>query len=103
MVLLYFLLGAGAILGVQALVNWARKNDATLRWYHWLSVAVVALWFLFVLAWIGGSLQEAYAKAATVGGLLFGGIGLVLLIAVRLLILKSARKTAVPGRAGAKA
>lgn len=101
MVVLYFLYGAGAILAIQALVNWARKNDATLCWYHWLSVAIVAFWFLFVLAWVGGSLVELYAKAALVGGLLFGGFGLVLLIAARLLILKAAKKPAA--KVGAKA
>ncbi|HCW51305.1 MAG TPA: hypothetical protein DGR79_04460 [Clostridiales bacterium] len=93
MVLMYFLLGAVAFWAVQALLGWAKREGVALAWYHWLGVAVVALWALFVAAWIGTSVAEGYPQAATAGGLIFGGIGLVLFILLRLLIVKTARKT----------
>jgi len=65
------------------------SQGLSLAWYHWLGVAVVALWALFVVAWIGTSIAEGYAQAATVGGLVFGGIGVILFILLRLLIVKT--------------
>lgn len=92
MALVYFVLGCGFLCCISYLRRWARGKGSALAWYHWLGVAIIGLWSLFVAAWVGTSLGEGYAKAAGIGGLIWGGIDLVLFILVRLWIVKTVGK-----------
>lgn len=102
MTLVFVLLGVGLFLVAQRLGAWAKAKGGRLAWYHWLGYAVVALWTVFVVAWIGTSLGEGYPKAAVVGGLIWGGLDLVLVALLRLWLTRSATRSQVAG-SGARA
>lgn len=105
MALVYFLLGAGALCVVRVLRNWAKSKGGDLGWYHWVGVGIVALWTLFVAAWVGTSLGEGFPSAAAIGGLIFGGIDVIFVVLLRLWIVKSvgAKAGGKPAKAAAKA
>lgn len=103
MTLIYSLLGAGALCVAAWLRNWAKDRGGALGWYHWVGVAVIALWTLFVVAWIGTSIGEGYGRAAGIGALIWGGLDVVLFILVRLWIVKSVGKKSGAPLAKAKA
>jgi len=99
MVLVYFVLGAVAFWAALWAQNWAKARGGTLAWYHWLGVAVVALWTLFLAAWVGTSLAEGYPKAALVGLLVWGLIDVILFVLLRLWVVR----TVCPGAKGKEA
>ncbi len=94
MPIVYFIIGTGTVLTVSWLRGWAAKRGGALGWYHWLAVGVIALWTLFVAAWIGTSLGEGFARAAGIGGLIWGGLDVLLFILVRLWIIRAVKKMA---------
>jgi hypothetical protein len=94
MALVYFVVGAGTLCCIARLRAWAKAHGRALGWYHWLGVGVVAAWTLFTAAWVGTSLKEGMATAAGVGALLWGGIGVLLFVLLRLWIVKPVGKKA---------
>lgn len=103
MVLVYFLLGLIVFFVAQRLDAWSKARGGHLACYHWLGFAVVALWTLFVAAWIGTSLAEGYPKPAGIGGLIWGGLDLVLIILLRFWLVSAVGRKSAAASAGTSA
>lgn len=103
MTLVYVLLGMGVLFVAGRLAAWAEAKEGRLGWYHWVGFGVVALWTVFVVAWIGTSVAEGYPKAAGMGALIWGGLDLVLVVLLRLWLIKTVTKGPVAVSPGARA
>ena len=73
----HLLIGALAGATLLLLVDYARKNDLTLKWWHWLLTVLGILYAVFVLELIVGFFSEGAPQAALVMGGMTGIVGVV--------------------------
>ena len=74
--IVHILIGALAMASLLLLADYARKNDLTLKWWHWLLTLLGIIYAVFVLELIVGFFGEGAPQAALVmGGMT--GIGAV--------------------------
>lgn len=73
----HLLIGALAGAGLLLLVDYARKNELSLKWWHWLLTVLGILYAVFVLELIVGFFSEGVPQAALVMGGMTGIVGVV--------------------------
>ena len=75
--IIHLLIGALAMATLLLLVDYARKKELTLKWWHWLLTSLGIIYAIFVLELIVGFFGEGAPQAALVmGGMT--GIGAVI-------------------------
>jgi hypothetical protein len=88
--LMWFLVGLITGLSVLAAVELYKRFD--IDWRGWIGLALGEFLILFCIAWSTASVFEGVPRAASMGLLMFGGAGLVVLVLTwRLFVQKSAR------------
>ena len=75
--IVHLLIGALAGAGLLLLVDYARKNERGIKWWHWLLTISGIIYAVFVLEMIVGFLSEGAPQAALVMG---GGAGILAVI-----------------------
>ena len=91
--LMWFSVGLIAGLSVLAAVELYKKFD--IDWRGWIGLALGEFLVLFCIAWSTASIFEGVPRSASMGLLMFGGAGLIVLVLTwRLLIQKNARSAA---------
>lgn len=70
--IVHLIFGAMAMAGLLLLIEFARKKELGLRWWHWLLTIMGILYTVFVLELIIGFLGEGAPQAALVMGLVTG-------------------------------
>ena len=75
--LMWFAVGLIAGLSVLLAVELYRRFD--IDWRGWTGLALGELLVLFCIAWSTASLAEGEARAASMGLIMFGGAGLMVL------------------------
>lgn len=75
--LIHLLIGALATAGLVLLVEYARKNKLTIKWWHWLLTVAGILYTVFVVELIVGFLGEDAPQAALVMGTITGFVAVV--------------------------
>ncbi len=75
--IVHLLIGALAATVLLLLVDYARKNDLTLKWWHLLITVLGILYAVFVLELIVGFLAEGAPQAALVIGGMAGIVAIV--------------------------
>ncbi len=90
MALMWLTVGLITGLSVFAGVELHKRYD--INWLGWSGLVLGEFLILFCIAWSTASIFEGVPRAASMGLLMFGGPGLVVLVLTwRLLIQKSAR------------
>jgi hypothetical protein len=77
MIIVHLIVGGLAIGVLLWLVNYARKRELHLKWYHWLVTVAAVLYGIFVLEVIVGFLVEGELRAALVIGTLTGLVAMI--------------------------
>lgn len=77
MILIHLFIGALAMAALFLLLDYARKNEITLKWWHWLLTVFGVLYAVFVLELIVGFLAEGAPQAALVMGLITGILAVI--------------------------
>jgi len=91
--LMWFTVGLLAGLSVLAAVELYKKFD--IDWRGWIGLALGEFLVLFCIAWSTASVFEGVPRAASMGLLMFGGAGLIVLVLTwRLFVQKTARSAA---------
>ena len=75
--MVHILIGAGAMLGFLAVVNYARMRKLSIEWWKWVLTVLSFLYAVFVLEMIASFLQEGAPRAALVMGIILGFIAVV--------------------------
>ncbi|MDJ0753625.1 MAG: hypothetical protein QNJ45_08925 [Ardenticatenaceae bacterium] len=75
--LIHLLIGALATAGLVLLIEYARKNQLRVKWWHWLLTVAGILYTVFVLELIVGFLGEDAPQAALVMGTITGFVAVV--------------------------
>ncbi len=83
MPIMWFSLGALAVIIFWGMKSWVGRRQARLSLLSWSGIVVDIVFILFTLAWFFTSLAENEIQAARVGLIVFGGISLLLLGLVR--------------------
>ncbi|MCP4140139.1 MAG: hypothetical protein GY755_07595 [Chloroflexi bacterium] len=73
----HLLIGALAGASLLLLVDYARKKELTLKWWHWLLTILGIIYAIFVLELIVGFFSEGAPQAALVMGGMTGIVGVV--------------------------
>jgi len=90
MALMWLTVGLIAGLSVFAGVELNKRYD--INWLGWSGLVLGEFLVLFCIAWSTASIFEGVPRSASMGLLMFGGSGLIVLVLTwRLLIQKSAR------------
>ena len=93
MALMWFSVGLITGLSVFAFFELHKRFDV--NWLGWSGLVLGEFLVLFCIAWSTASIFEGVPRAASMGLLMFGGAGLVVLVLTwRLLIQKNARSAA---------
>jgi hypothetical protein len=88
--LMWFMLGLIVGLSVLAGIELHKRFD--LDWRAWSGLLVGEALLLFCIAWSTASMAEGVPRAASMGLLLFGGSGLVVLVLTWRLFVQKAQK-----------
>ncbi len=75
--IVHLIIGALAMASLLLLVDYARKNDLTLKWWHWLLTGLGIIYAIFVLELIVGFFGEGAPQAALVMGGMTGIVAIV--------------------------
>lgn len=75
--LLWFIIGIGTTLAVQAFYQWTKEKGYHFKWWQWLILACWVLAFAGTIGFIGTTYGEGDPRAALVGGAVFGVIVIV--------------------------
>jgi len=90
MALMWFTVGLITGLSVFAGVELHKHND--INWLGWSGLILGEFLILFCIAWSTASVFEGVPRAASMGLLMFGGSGLIVLVLTwRLVVQKSVR------------
>jgi hypothetical protein len=73
----HLLIGAVAMLGFLAVVNFVRVRKLTVVWWKWVLTVLGFLFAVFVLEMIASFLQEGAPRAALILGVILGFIAVV--------------------------
>jgi hypothetical protein len=90
MAIMWFAVGLITGLSVFAAVELNRRYD--LSWLGWSGLALGEFLILFCIAWTTASIFEGVPRAASMGLLMFGGAGLVVLLLTWRLVVQKAAK-----------
>jgi len=91
--LMWFSVGLITGLSVLAAIELHKRFD--IDWRGWIGLAMGEFLILFCVTWSTASVFEGVPRAASMGLLMFGGAGLIVLVLTwRLLIQKNARSAA---------
>lgn len=77
MFIIHLFIGALAMAGLLLLVDFVRKNEITLNWWHWILTVLGILYSIFVLELVVGFLGEGMPQAALVMGLITGILAVI--------------------------
>jgi len=75
--IVHLLIGALAMAGLLVLVDYARRNELHLTWWHWLLTVLGIIYTVFVLELIVGFLNEGAPQAALVMGMVTGIVAVI--------------------------
>lgn len=75
--LIHIIIGALAMACMFVLANFARQNELTVKWWHWLLTVLGIFYAVFVLELIYGFLAEGAPQAALVMGLITGILAVI--------------------------
>ena len=85
----------GLITGLSVLVALELHKKFDIDWRGWIGLALGEFLVLFCIAWSTASVFEGVPRAASMGLLMFGGAGLIVLVLTwRLFVQKTARSAA---------
>ena len=85
----------GLITGLSVLAGVELYKRYDIRWLGWSGLVLGEFLILFCIAWSTASIFEGVPRSASMGLLMFGGAGLVVLVLTwRLLIQKNTRSAA---------
>jgi len=85
----------GLITGLSVFAGVELNNRYVLDWRGWIGLALGEFLVLFCIAWSTASVFEGVPRAASMGLLMFGGAGLIVLVLTwRLVVQKTARRSA---------
>lgn len=84
----------GVLTGAVAFSLYLISKKTTLNWLFWSGLIVGSSLILFCIAWVVGSVLEGVPRAASMGILLFGLSGVIILTLTARLI--ASRKDQVP-------
>ena len=84
----------GVLTGAVAYSLYLISKKTTLNWLFWSDLIVGSSLILFCIAWVVGSVLEGVPRAASMGILLFGLSGVIILTLTARLI--ASRKDQVP-------
>jgi len=84
----------GVLTGAVAYSLYLISKKTTLNWLFWSGLIVGSSLILFCIAWVVGSVLEGVPRAASMGILLFGLSGVIILTLTARLI--ASRKDQVP-------
>jgi hypothetical protein len=87
---MWFTVGLITGLSVFAAVELSRRYE--LSWLGWAGLALGEFLILFCIAWSTASIFEGVPRAASMGLLMFGGAGLVVLVLTWRLVVQKAPK-----------
>ena len=91
--LMWFSVGLITGLSVLAAIELHKRFD--IDWRGWIGLALGEFLVLFCIAWSTASVFEGVPRAASMGLLMFGGAGLIVLVLTwRLFVQKTARSAA---------
>ena len=88
--IIQLLIGVLAMGGMLLLVDYARKHQLPLKWWHWTLTVLGVLYAVFVLEVIVGFLGEGAPQAALVMGLITGVIAVIWGVLLRRFVFKKA-------------
>ena len=88
--IIHLLIGALAMAGLFMLVDYVRKNEMKLTWWHWSLTVLGILYAVLVLEMIVGFLGEGAPQAALVMGLVTGIVAIIWGVLLRRFIFKKA-------------
>lgn len=77
MIIVNLLIGGLAVATFLMLINYVRKHELPLKWWHWTLTVLCILYAVFVLELIVGFLAEGAPQAALVMGLLTGLLAVI--------------------------
>ena len=75
--IIHLMIGALAMAGLFILIDYSRKKDIQLAWWHWLLTALGIIYSVFVLELIIGFIGEGAGQAALVMGIITGLVAVV--------------------------
>ena len=75
--MVHILIGAVAMLGFLAVVNYVRTRKLSVVWWKWVLTVLGFFYAVFVLEMIASFLQEGAPRAALVMGIILGFIAVV--------------------------
>ncbi len=84
--LFWLLVGALATVGARLWNRFFTRKGRKAAWLDWVIGSGLYAYWAFVLYFVLMSLGELQTKPALVGFIIFGGIGLILVIAYRLIL-----------------
>ncbi len=85
-------LTVGLITGLSVFAGVELHNRYDINWIGWSGLVLGEFLILFCIAWSTASIFEGVPRAASMGLLMFGGSGLVIMVLTwRLVVQKSAR------------
>jgi hypothetical protein len=93
MSMMWFLLGALAVVILWGVKSWFGRRQARLSLLSWSGMVVDIVFILFTLAWFFTSLAENEVQAARAGLIVFGGMSLVLFGLARYLVGRDIKRT----------
>jgi hypothetical protein len=88
--IIHLLIGALAMTVFFLLVDYVRKREIKLAWWHWTLTVLGIIYTVFVLELIVGFLGEGAPQAALVMGLITGIIAIVWGVLLRRFVFKKA-------------
>lgn len=94
MAIMWFSLGALAVILFWGLKSWLGRKQVGLSLLSWSGIVVDVALILFTLAWFFTSLAENEIQAARAGLIVFGGMSLVLFGLARYLVARDIKRAA---------
>ncbi len=88
--IIHLIFGALAMAAVFLLMDYASKNNLSLKWWHWTATVLGILYTMLVLEMIYGFLDEGALQAALVIGLAAGIVAVVWGVLLRRFVFKKA-------------
>nr|WP_058292023.1 hypothetical protein [Dehalococcoides mccartyi] len=88
-----FWIGLLAGVVITVLVNWLTQRKITIRWYEWVLGGLGLISIFATVQHYFGSLREHEYQSAWMGSLIFGVIGLILLLVAWQLVARRAKQS----------
>ena len=75
--MVHIIVGALAMFGFLALLNYTRSSRRLVTWWQWILTVLCFLYFVFVLEMVISFIQEGAPRAALVMGIVLGFAAIV--------------------------